>query len=33
MPVSKIKVSNAFDNHKVCFFFKKDIGLIEIIEK
>lgn len=33
MPVSKIKVSNAFDNHRVCFLFKKDIGLIEIIEK
>lgn len=33
MPISKITVSNAFDNHKVCFFFKKDIGLIEIIEK
>ena len=33
MPVSKPKVSNAFDNHRVCFLFKKDIGLIEIIEK
>ena len=27
------EIKDAFDNHKVCFFFKKDIGLIEIIEK
>lgn len=33
MPVSKPKVSNAFDNRRVCFLVKKDIGLIEIIEK
>lgn len=33
MPVSKPKVSNTFDNHRVCFLIKKDIGLIEIIEK
>lgn len=33
LPVSKPKVSNAFDNRKVCFLIKKDIGLIEIIEK
>lgn len=33
MPVSKPKVSNAFNNRRVCFLFKKDIGLIEIIEK
>ena len=33
LPVSKPKVSNAFDNHRVCFLIKKDIGLIEIIEK
>jgi methylmalonyl-CoA/ethylmalonyl-CoA epimerase len=32
LPVSKPKVSNAFDNHRVCFLIKKDIGLIEIIE-
>ena len=33
LPVSKPKVSNAFNNHRVCFLIKKDIGLIEIIEK
>ncbi len=33
LPISKVKVSNAFDNHRVCFLIKKDIGLIEIIEK
>jgi methylmalonyl-CoA/ethylmalonyl-CoA epimerase len=33
LPVSKPKVSNAFDNRRVCFLIKKDIGLIEIIEK
>jgi methylmalonyl-CoA/ethylmalonyl-CoA epimerase len=33
LPVSKPKVSNAFDNHRVCFLIKKDIGLIELIEK
>lgn len=33
MPVSKPKVSNAFDNHRVCFLYKKDVGLIELIEK
>lgn len=32
LPVSKPKVSNAFNNHRVCFLIKKDIGLIEIIE-
>ena len=33
LPVSKPKVSNAFNNHLVCFLIKKDVGLIEIIEK
>ena len=32
LPVSKPKVSNAFDNHRVCFLIKKDIGLIELID-
>lgn len=33
LPVSKPKVSNAFDNRRVCFLIKKDVGLIEIIEE
>lgn len=33
LPISKPKVSNAFDNHLVCFLIKKDIGLIELIQK
>jgi len=33
LPISKIKFSNAFNNQRVCFLIKKNIGLIEVIEK
>ena len=33
MPVTKAKISNAFNNHRVCFLVNKNIGLIEIIER
>lgn len=31
--VSRPKVSNVFDNRHVCFLFRKDVGLIELIEE
>jgi len=33
MLVSRPKVSNAFGNRCVCFLFRKDIGLLELIEE
>lgn len=33
MVVIKPKISNAFNNKRVCFLYNREIGLIEIIEK